>query len=140
MQDKILELKQKAKKEYETKVKTLKAEYDKDINAIDRVFSLMGDEKQKPRKLIRRSPPAKHFKTGTPAAQVVREIINDLGIKFSSKDIKDAASKLTPPVEVTRNILHHVIKMKKDNNEIYKVGGSGKSPAVYKKTDEYKVQ
>ena len=128
------ELKDRAKAEYEQKCKDLKIEYNKNLEAIDRVFALMNENLSNSNNKEALHPqPMQQPKTKA-SAQIIREIIDHFDGDFSVIEIRAEAKKMDPTFEISRNALHSVIKKKKNKGEIETVmESSGRSPAVYRK-------
>ncbi len=138
MKGTILDLKEKAKVEYEDKLKQLESEYKKKIEAIDIVRSLMENDNKT---ISIEKPPQTSIKNGMATSQIAREIIDRLQGDFSVHDIQKEASNMNPPLEVSKNVLHNVLKKKREGNQIeVVVAGAGRAPSIYKKTDKYVPQ
>lgn len=132
----IINLKDKATAEYESKLKEIKEEYDKKIEAIDIVLALIKNENE-PIDICNETNKRKE-PVMKATSQDVRGIIDCFDGNFSIHNIKREASTMVPPLDVSKNVFHNVIKRKRENGEIEIVKmGSGRLPAVYKNTDKY---
>ena len=129
MDKKIYELKEKARKDYEKKLKELEVEYQKDLDAIERVVALMADGDGQITSDDQTKTPKKMMAT----SQTVREIIDSFDGEFTVAEIRDKASQMSPPFEISKNVLHNVIKQKRKQNKLETVQpGIGRTPAIYK--------
>ena len=110
MDKKLHELKEKARKDYEKKLKELEVEYQKNLEAIERVVALMTGEDAQSTPDDQTKEPKKMMAT----SQTVREIIDSFDDEFTVVEIRDKASKMSPPLEVSKNVLHSVIKQRRE--------------------------
>lgn len=128
-------LKKKAREDYEHKIKKLELEYQKNLDAIERVFALMDQNDSDAN--IDTKETAEVQKKIMATSQTVREIISRFNSEYSVRDIRREAANMNPPREVSKNVLHSVIKQKRKNNEIKTVEeGSGRSPAIYRNVNK----
>jgi len=133
MQKELEELKKKAQAKYATKLKELELEYQKNLDAIERVFALM--DKNDNNTIEKRVAQTQQKRMAT--SQTVREIVSRFNNEFSVHDIRREALNMNPPLEVSKNVLHSVIKQKRIKNEIEMVAeGSGRTPSVYRNVNK----
>lgn len=132
MDKKLNELKKKAQDDYENKLREIEVEYQKNLEAIDRVAALMEIDKTQSSPSEEQPQPQPQKKMMA-TSQTIREIVNRFDNEFSVTDIREEAAKMSPPLDVSKNVLHSVIKQKREKNELITIQeGVGRTPAIYK--------
>lgn len=127
----IDELKKKAKADYERKLKELEVEYQKNIDAISRVSSFMNKDVDDKSQVAVTEVSEEHTKANA-TSQEVREIIERFNNQWSVVDVRRVLADKIPPRELSKNVLHNVIKQKREKGEIKTVKeGVGRRPAIY---------